>query len=128
MVNLVLEINRIYHMDCFAGMSFIPDGKIDMILTDLPYGITNCPWDSLLPMDELWQQYERIIKPDGSIVLTASQPFTTTLIQSNRKLFRYCWYWRKNMSTEALHSMSASEDIADVSLCSIFVPCLPWQS
>lgn len=95
----LMEQNNIYHMDCIAGMSLIPDKKIDMILTDLPYGITDCSWDSLLPMGDLWLQYERIIKPNGAIVLTASQPFTTTLIQSNRKLFRYCWYWHKNMST-----------------------------
>lgn len=77
----------------------IPDGSIDMILADLPYGITDCYWDSLLPLDQLWRQYERVIKPTGAIVLTACQPFTTTLINSNRRRFRYCWYWRKNMAT-----------------------------
>ena len=77
----------------------IPDGSIDMILADLPYGITDCYWDSLLPLDQLWRQYERVIKPNGAIVLTACQPFTTTLINSNRRRFRYCWYWRKNMAT-----------------------------
>lgn len=77
----------------------IPDGSIDMIFADLPYGITDCYWDSLLPLDQLWRQYERVIKPNGAIVLTACQPFTTTLINSNRRRFRYCWYWRKNMAT-----------------------------
>lgn len=94
-----MEINKIYNMDCIAGMSMIQDGTVDMILADLPYGVTNCPWDSLLPLDQLWNQYERVTKPNGAIVLTACQPFTTALINSNRRRFRYCWYWHKNMAT-----------------------------
>lgn len=94
-----MELNKLYNMDCIAGMSMIPDGSVDMILADLPYGMTDCPWDSLLPLDQLWRQYERVIKPTGAIVLTACQPFTTALINSNRKRFRYCWYWHKNMAT-----------------------------
>lgn len=86
-------------MDCIAGMSLIPDKSIDMILCDLPYGITGCRWDSLIPFILLWEQYERIIKDRGAIVLTSSQPFTTQLISSNRKLFKYCWYWIKNQVT-----------------------------
>ena len=80
-------------------MQAIEDKSIDMILCDLPYGVTSCRWDSVLPFDQLWAQYERIIKDNGAIVLTAIQPFTTALIQSNRKLFRYCWYWHKNCPT-----------------------------
>jgi site-specific DNA-methyltransferase (adenine-specific) len=76
-----------------------PDKSIDLILCDLPYGITGCRWDSLLPFDQLWKQYTRIIKDNGAIVLTACQPFTTQLISSQPKLFRYCWYWYKNMAT-----------------------------
>lgn len=92
-------INKIFNMDCLSGMSMYPDKSIDMILCDLPYGITDCRWDSLLPFDQLWQQYLRIIKDNGAIVLTACQPFTTRLISSQPKLFRYCWYWSKNMIT-----------------------------
>lgn len=92
-------INGIFNLDCLAGMSMYPDKSIDMILCDLPYGITDCRWDSLLPFDQLWQQYLRIIKDNGAIVLTACQPFTTRLISSQPKLFRYCWYWQKNMAT-----------------------------
>ena len=91
--------NHIYNTDCIAGMSLIPDGAVDMILTDLPYGVTACPWDSLLPLEELWAQYWRVLKEDGAVVLTACQPFTTTLIQSQRRFFRYCWYWQKNQVT-----------------------------
>ncbi len=91
--------NIIYNRECIAGMSQLPDKSIDMILCDLPYGITGCSWDGLIPFDQLWQQYERIIKDNGAIVLTACQPFTTQLIASNPKLFRYCWYWLKNQVT-----------------------------
>lgn len=94
-----MEINKIYNMDCIMGMQEIEAGTVDMILCDLPYGITDCRWDKIIPFDLLWEQYERVIKPNGAIVLTAAQPFTTKLIQSNAKLFKYCWYWIKNQST-----------------------------
>ena len=92
-------INKIFNMDCIAGMAMYPDKSIDMILSDLPYGITDCRWDNLIPFDALWSQYNRIIKDNGAIVLTACQPFTTKLISSNLKMFKYCWYWYKNMAT-----------------------------
>lgn len=80
-------------------MKAIPAESIDMILCDLPYGTTSCKWDSVIPFDKLWEQYERIIKADGAMVFTAAQPFTTSLIYSNKKHFRYCWYWIKNQVT-----------------------------
>lgn len=91
--------NTIYNEDCISGMKRLPDQSIDMILCDLPYGVTDCVWDKLLPFDLLWEQYERVIKDNGAIVLTSIQPFTTKLISSNFKIFRYCWYWIKNTST-----------------------------
>jgi site-specific DNA-methyltransferase (adenine-specific) len=81
--------------DCLELMKDIPDGSVDMILADLPYGTTACKWDSILPLDKLWEQYERIIKPNGAIVLTASQPFTSVLTCSNFKFFKYEWIWKK---------------------------------
>lgn len=115
MTNPKIE-NKIFNMDCLAGMSMIPDGSVDMILCDLPYGVTDCKWDKLLPITELWQEYERVIKSNGAIVLTGIQPFTTELIRSNPKLFRYCWYWRKNCSTGFAFShkqpMRCVEDVA----------------
>ena len=92
-------INHIFNRDCIAGMTMYPDKSIDMILSDLPYGITDCYWDSLLPFPELWKQYLRIIKDNGAIVLTSAQPFTTRLISSQPRLFQYCWYWYKNIPT-----------------------------
>ena len=76
-------------------MKDIPNGSIDMILCDLPYGTTACKWDTIIPFDKLWEQYERIIKPNGAIVLTASQPFTSALVMSNPKMFKYEWIWEK---------------------------------
>jgi site-specific DNA-methyltransferase (adenine-specific) len=91
-----MKTNIIYNKDCIEGMKKLPDESVDMILCDLPYGTTNCKWDKVLPLDELWKQYKRILKEDGVVVLTASQPFTTDLINSNRDWFRYCWVWKKS--------------------------------
>ena len=82
--------------DCLERMKEIPDGSVDMILTDPPYGTTACKWDSIIPLEPMWEQLKRVIKPNGAIVMTASQPFTTTLISSNMKMFKYCWVWEKN--------------------------------
>ena len=80
-------------------MKDIPDGSIDLILCDPPYGVTSAEWDSILPFDELWVEYNRVLKPNGAVVLFAAQPFTTQLINSNPNAYRYCWYWLKNMPT-----------------------------
>lgn len=85
--------------DCLEIMKSIPDGSVDMILCDLPYGTTDCKWDNIIPFERLWEQYNRIARPDTPIVLFAAQPFTTKLIHSNLKDFRYCWYWKKNNKT-----------------------------
>ena len=94
-----MQINNIYNGDCLELMKEIPIGSIDMILCDLPYGTTACKWDTIIPFDKLWEQYERIIKTNGAIVLTASQPFTSALIMSNIKMFKYQWIWVKSKKT-----------------------------
>jgi site-specific DNA-methyltransferase (adenine-specific) len=81
--------------DCLELMKDIPSGSIDMILCDLPYGTIACKWDVIIPFDKLWEQYKRVIKDNGAIVLTASQPFTSALVMSNNKMFKYCWVWDK---------------------------------
>lgn len=91
-----IELNRIYNEDCLVGMSRIPDKSVDMILCDLPYGTTACKWDEIIPFEPLWEQYNRIIKDNGAIVLTASQPFTSALVMSNPKMFKHEWIWKKN--------------------------------
>jgi site-specific DNA-methyltransferase (adenine-specific) len=81
--------------DCLELMKSIPDKSIDAIICDLPYGTTACKWDSVIPFEPLWAQYKRVIKDNGAIVLFASQPFTTALIGSNIKQFKYNWVWKK---------------------------------
>lgn len=80
-------------------MKKIPDNSVDMILCDLPYGTTACRWDSIIPFDDLWAQYNRVTKKNAAIVLFAAQPFTTKLIHSNLKDFKYNWYWIKRNAT-----------------------------
>jgi site-specific DNA-methyltransferase (adenine-specific) len=100
----MVELNVFYNEDCLEGMKRLPDRSIDMILCDLPYGTTQNKWDVIIPFDKLWEQYNRIIKDNGAIVMTASQPFTTDLIMSNRKMFRYEWIWEKTKSTGYLNA------------------------
>ena len=93
------ELNKIYNEDCLIGMQDIPDNSIDCIICDLPYNITKLSWDILIPFDKLWEQYNRIIKPTGNIVLFSSGMFTYKLIESNIKNFRYKLIWKKNVPT-----------------------------
>ena len=95
----ILDKNKIYNEDCLIGMQKIPDNSIDLILCDLPYNMTRISWDCLIPFDKLWEQYKRIIKPGGNIVLFSAGLFTLNLIQSNIKDFRYKLIWKKNVPT-----------------------------
>lgn len=82
--------------DCLERMKEIKSGSVDMILTDPPYGTTACKWDSIIPLEPMWEQLKRIIKPNGAIVMTASQPFTSALVMSCPDLYKYSWTWIKN--------------------------------
>ena len=82
--------------DCLELMKSIPDGSVDLILTDPPYGTTACKWDSIIPFGPMWQELKRIIKPNGAIVLFGSEPFSSALRMSNIKQYKYDWYWRKS--------------------------------
>lgn len=97
-------VNKIINGDCLQIMADIPSGIIDMILCDLPYNTTAIEWDKLIPFKPLWEHYNRIIKPNGAILLFSSQPFTTDLINSNRQMFRYEIIWRKSMVTGFLNA------------------------
>jgi len=100
-----MEINKIYQGDCLELMKQIEDNSIDLILCDLPYGITNRNvWDIVIDFEKLWKQYFRIIKEKGVIILTSVQPFTSILINSNLKMFKYCWYWNKVCPTGFLNA------------------------
>ncbi len=91
-----VPVNIAWLGDCLELMKSLPDKSIDMILCDLPYGTTACKWDVIIPFEPLWEQYKRIIKDNGAIVLTASQPFTSLLVMFNLEMFRYEWIWSKN--------------------------------
>ena len=108
-------IGEVTNADCLDAMKLIPDKSIDMILCDLPYGTTACKWDTIIPFEPLWEQYKRIIKDNGAIVLTASQPFTSALVMSNVKMFRYCWVWEKDKGANFLQAnfqpLKTHEDI-----------------
>ena len=94
-----MEIDNIYNMDCLEGMKQIPDGTIDAVICDLPYGTTACAWDSVIPFDKLWEQYKRICKPNAPIVLFGSEPFSSYLRLSNIKWYRYDWVWEKTKAS-----------------------------
>jgi len=108
------------HGDCLEKMAEIPDGSVDMVLADPPYGTTACQWDSIIPLEPMWEQLKRVIKPNGAIVLTASQPFTTKLIASNMDMFKYCWVWEKSNTSNPLNApyqpLKVHEDIVVFSL------------
>lgn len=95
---------ELYNGDCLEVMKDIPDKSIDMILCDLPYGMTQNKWDNCIPLDKLWEQYKRIIKPSGAIVLTAQGLFTAKLIMSQPQLYKYKWIWEKSKSTNFLNA------------------------
>jgi len=106
---------NLIHGDCLEKMNDIQDKSIDMILCDLPYGMTKNKWDTVIPFDQLWEHYNRVIKDNGAIVLFGSQPFTSIMITSNLKMFRYCLVWEKNKFSDFLNAkrkpMKTNEDI-----------------
>ena len=88
----------LYHGDCLEEMNKIPDGSVDLVLTDPPYGTTACKWDSVIPFEPMWAQLGRIAKNNGAIIFTASQPFTSALTMSNASWFRFAWVWNKRFA------------------------------
>ena len=90
--------------DCLEVMQGIPDGSVDAVICDPPFGTTACKWDSVIPFEPMWAQLKRIVKPNGAIVLMASQPFTSALVMSNVAMFRYQWIWEKNKATGHLNA------------------------
>ena len=103
-INMDEVINRLFEGDCLEYMNYIPDGSVDMILCDLPYGMTQNQWDCQIPLDELWKQYKRIIKPNGAIVLTSNGIFTAKLMLSQPSMFKYKWVWVKSKPTNFLNA------------------------
>jgi site-specific DNA-methyltransferase (adenine-specific) len=110
-----METNKIYQGDCLELMKQIEDKSVDMILCDLPYGTSACAWDSTIDLKKLWEQYKRVIKDNGAIVLFSQQPFTSILICSNLEMYKYNWVWEKDNGTNFLNShyqpLKITEDI-----------------
>ena len=98
-----IELDRIYNMDCLEGMKAIPDGSVDAVICDPPFGTTDNEWDKALPFDELWEQYWRILKPNGAVVLFGQEPFASHCRLST-PYFRYDWIWRKTMGAGFLNA------------------------
>ncbi len=95
----MLTMNAVNHGDCLELMGYIPSGSVDMIKADLPFGTTNCAWDTVIDLGRMWAHYERIIKPTGAILLNAQTPFDKVLGASNLKMLRYEWIWQKTLAT-----------------------------
>ena len=95
---------KLLHGDCLERMKEIESGSVDAIICDPPYQITACKWDSIIPLEPMWEQLKRIVKPNGAIVMTASQPFTSKLISSNYKMFKYEMIWLKDKPTDPLNA------------------------
>lgn len=90
-----MELNKIYNMCCLEGMASVPDNSVDLVLCDLPYGTTDLKWDNIIPLDELWEHYKRIVRPNGWVLLTGQNPFTAQLVMSNPNDYSHQWIWEK---------------------------------
>lgn len=100
-----MKLNTIHNLDCLKGMSRMKSASVDMVLSDLPYGITANKWDSVIPLDQLWAAFKHVLTPNGVIVLTASQPFTSILVMSQLSMFRHEWVWLKNRGSNFLNTV-----------------------
>ena len=113
----MIEIDKIYNEDCLTGMQKIDDKSIDCIICDLPYGTTKCSWDIIIPFDKLWEQYNRIIKDNGAIILFGQEPFSSLLRVSNLKDYRYDIYWQKERLTNIMQvKRRVGKDIETISI------------
>ncbi len=113
--NLSVENPILMQGDCLELMKSIPDGSVDMILCDLPYGTTACKWDTIIPFEPLWKQYKRVMKSNGVIALNGSQPFSSALGASNLPMLQYSWYWRKTRATGHLNAKKRPmKDVEDI--------------
>ena len=109
---------QLYHGDCLEIMPQLPDGCCDCIICDPPFATTACKWDELIPFDKLWEQYNRLLKPQGSVLLFGSEPFSTHMRMSNIKAFKYDWIWHKGHSTGFVHAMNMP--LKDFEIISVF--------
>ena len=118
-----LLMNRVTCIPALDLLALLPDASVDLLLCDLPYAVTACEWDSIIPLAPMWEQFKRVIKPKGAIVLTATQPFTSMLVASNPAMFKYSWVWVKSRATDfvraKLKPMGQREDVLVFSHASV---------
>lgn len=114
---------KLYNNDCLKILPTLPDHSVDMVLSDLPFGSTRNQWDSIIPMDQLWEQYKRLLKVGGVVALFGDEPFSSSLRMSNPKWYRYDWYWIKNRGSGFLNAKKMP--LKAVETISIFYPKLP---
>jgi site-specific DNA-methyltransferase (adenine-specific) len=115
---MILDLNKIYLGDCLEIMKNIPDKSIDVILCDLPYGSTKCSWDVIIQFEPLWEQYNRVIKDNGAIVLFGKEPFSSHLRLSNLKMWKYDWIWRKD--TKNNFPQAPYQPLNNIEIISVF--------
>jgi site-specific DNA-methyltransferase (adenine-specific) len=120
----ILQNSTIYNADCFDIFHLIPDKSIDAIICDLPFGTTQNKWDSILPLDKLWEQYKRILKPNGVVLLFGAEPFSSYLRISNIKEFKYDWYWEKDKGTN--FGSSRKQPLKKIETISVFYNKQPF--
>ena len=118
------KLGRAFNADCFDVMATMPDGCVDMILADLPYGTTACKWDTVISFDKLWKELNRICKPNAAIILTASQPFTSVAVMSNIKQFRHQWVWYKKVGSNVFQAKTAPLRVHEDVLVFSKEPCV----
>ena len=111
-------MNRLLHGDCLDLMASIPDGSVDAIICDLPYGTTACKWDTIIPFEPLWAHYKRVIKPNGAIVLFGKEPFSSVLRCSNLEMFKYDWIWKKD--TKSNFPQARHQPLNNIELVHVF--------
>ena len=114
----MIELDTIYNCDCLQGMREIPDGSVDCIICDLPYGTTACKWDVVIPFEPLWEQYRRICKPNAAIVLFGSEPFSSALRMSNIGMYKYDIYWHKHKPVN--HINAKKQPMRSIETISVF--------
>ena len=114
----MLELNKIYNMDCIEWMKLIPDWSIDCIITDPPYWTTACNWDTVIPFEEMWIRLNKLIKPNGAIVLFGSEPFSSLLRVSNLKNYKYDWIWKKTRPSGCMNAKK--QPLRDIEIISVF--------
>ena len=111
-----MATTTLFHGDCLEVMATLPDNSVDLVLADPPYGTTRCKWDAVIPFKPMWEQLHRVAKERAAIVITASQPFTSALVMSNQRHFRYCWVWEKSKPVGHLNAkrrpLTQHEDVA----------------